>query len=161
MMSASLPLNGVGQLEKRCRRHVGEDEMRAGVDLLDDVLDQLGRIVLVDLVEGELLVHEAAGGVVVGDRELGAGDAEIGRRKVEQRDGQRLIAQLARDEHGHHESVLICRRCSFGGILSRGSCGRDGVLCRGRSGSRWRSVPRSQGHPRRAPVSRQPPARAP
>ena len=46
-----LALDGVGELQKRCRRHVGEDEMRACIDLFDDLLDELGGIVILNLVE--------------------------------------------------------------------------------------------------------------
>lgn len=113
-----LALDGVGELQKRCRRHVGEDEMRACIDLFDDLLDELGGIVILNLVEAELLVHEAAGGVVVGNRELGTGDAEIGGREVEKRDRQGLVLQLACDQHGYDNGVLIGGR--RGRVLSRG-----------------------------------------
>ena len=126
-------LQRVGHLEKRFGRRIDDDEVRTGVDLLHHVLDQLGRIGFFDRLELELLVHEAAGGVVVGDRQLGAGNAEILRRQIEQRERQRLVAQLAREHDGNDNVVGIgsgglcrvglggvgfrrCRHCRSGGV---------------------------------------------
>ncbi len=75
--------------------------MDAGVDLCGDVLDELVGVGVLHHVERELLVHEAPGRVVVLHAELCAGDAEIGRRQIEQRQRQRLIDQLAREHDGN------------------------------------------------------------
>ena len=80
-------------------------------------------------LELELLVHEAAGGVVVGDRQLGAGNAEVLRRQIEQRERQRVVTQLAREDDGDDDVIGVgrggFRRVGGAGAgSSGGGCGR-------------------------------------
>ena len=116
----------VGELQERGRRQIGEHEMGARVDFGDDVLNELVGIGLLDHVERELLVQEAAGRVVVLDPELGSGNSQIGRRKVEQGQRQRLVAQLAR-EHDRYDHRVLAAGGGLARVLGSAAAGAAGA----------------------------------
>ena len=76
----------IGRLEQRVRRQIGDDERDAA--LRNGRNGGRGIVLVLEprLLQHEMLVQELAGGVVVVDRQFGAGQAVIGGRHVEQRD---------------------------------------------------------------------------
>ena len=73
----------VGDRQQRARRQVGRHQADAVAGELAEARRDTATLGHDHLLEREMLVGEAAGGVVVLDREARAGDAFIGRRRVE------------------------------------------------------------------------------
>ena len=107
-----MPLTEFGERKERLGRRVDQDEMMPAVD--EPLQHSYG--VAADRhaldVEGELLLGEPAGGVVVLERHLGAGDAVILRLDMKARQRDRplhLLLQIA-DRHLDHLRRLRCGR---------------------------------------------------
>ncbi len=92
----------VGDRQQLLGRDVGEHIAVAPGDHVAKDLHDFGVRLHLGDVERELLAHELAGRVVVGDRHIGAGNAFVARRHVEHRERQfRLIgAQIADPDLG-------------------------------------------------------------
>ena len=126
-----MPLTEFGERKERLGRRVDQDEMMPAVH--EPLQHSYG--IAADRhalnVEGERLLGEAPGGVVVLERHLGAGDAVILRLDMKARQRDRplhLLFQIA-DRHLDH--------------LRRLRCGRSGwCLCRRRLGLLRRGLER-------------------
>ena len=110
-----MPLTESDERKERLGRRVDEDEMMPAVD---EPLQHSNGIAAdrhaLD-VEGELLLGEPAGGVVVLERHLGAGDAVILRLDMKARQRDRplhLLLQIA-DGHLDHLRRLRCGRSGW------------------------------------------------
>jgi hypothetical protein len=116
----------VGDRQQLPSRNVGKD---VAVTLFDHVLERRHDIRIrphLGDVEGEFLIEEPAGRVVVADRHFSAGDALVARRYIEDRQRQPWIvgAQIAKPDLGE----LYFGRClPLGGLRLWSSllCQRD------------------------------------
>ena len=140
-------LQRVGDGDRRGGAGVGDDEAGAAVHALHRFGDQFLGLGAVEGIELELLAHEATGGVVVHNTELGTGEAIIGVGQVEQRQRRRFVrGQLARHDdadclHGGRVAGRSLRRGRSWGWRLSGRLG-EARLCRAGEHAREHPAPR-------------------
>ena len=82
----ALVLGGVGDLEQRVGRQIGDQVAHALVEKRPRRGDRIVVRSELDVLDRKRLIEELAGRVVVGHRHLGSGDEIVGGRDIDDRD---------------------------------------------------------------------------